>query len=124
MKFLILIYGNAKSRQTWESFSEEQRAEGLRHYAELHGDLVRNGELIAAEALGDPSTGRRLPAAPGWEAMASDGPYAEAKEHLAGFFLVECDGIDRATEIAKRIPESNLGLVEVRPMMSYTPVEV
>src|SRR4051812_27049010 len=75
MKYLILIYGNAKSRQTWESFSEEQRAEGLRHYAELHGDLVRNGELIAAEALGDPSTGRRLPAAPGWEAMASDGPY-------------------------------------------------
>src|SRR3954464_13098242 len=81
MKYLILIYGNPKSRQTWESFSEEQRAEGLRHYAELHDDLVASGELIAAEALADPSAGRRLPAAPQWGGMSSDGPYAEAKEH-------------------------------------------
>jgi hypothetical protein len=124
VKYLILIYSNPASMRVWEGFSDQQRADGFRHYAELHDDLVKSGELIAAEALADPSSGRRLPAAPDWAAMASDGPFAEAKEHLGGFFLVECDGMERAEEIARRIPEAPLGLVEIRPIMSYAPVEV
>jgi len=50
--------------------------------------------------------------------IASDGPFAEAKEQLAGFFLVECDSMQRAIEQAARIPEAGLGLVEVRPVMT------
>ena len=54
---------------------------------------------------------------------ASDGPYAEAKEHLAGFFLVDCVDEARALEIAGRIPEAPLGLVEVRPVMDLSSFE-
>ena len=65
------------------------------------------------------------PLAPGDPpALAGDGPYAEAKEHLAGFFLVDCAGMDRALEIAARIPESAHGLVEVRPTMTYDGMDV
>ena len=49
--------------------------------------------------------------------MATDGPFAEVKEHLAGFFLVDCESFERAIEIAARVPEAELGLVEVRPVL-------
>jgi hypothetical protein len=48
--------------------------------------------------------------------MTTDGPFAEGKEHLAGFFLLECESIDRAVEHAARLPEAAFGLVEVRPV--------
>lgn len=56
--------------------------------------------------------------------MTSDGPFAEAKELLAGFYLVECEDIDRAIEIAGRIPEAELGLVEVRPALDLGGMEM
>jgi hypothetical protein len=50
--------------------------------------------------------------------ISSDGPFAEAKEHLAGFYLVECESMERAVEIAARVPGlAELGLVEVRPVL-------
>ena len=98
MKYLILIYGNPKSRAVWEGFSDEQRAEGYRLYAGLHADLVASGELIASEALADPSLARRVPARDGvpW---VTDGPFAEVKEQLGGFFLVQCENMERARQI-------------------------
>jgi hypothetical protein len=53
-----------------------------------------------------------------------DGPYAESKEYLAGFFLVECDSLDRATEVAAMIPEARMGLVEVRPILAHGPLDM
>lgn len=117
MKYLILIHSNPKSREIWESFTDEQRAEGYAYYAALNDDLVSTGELIVTEALADPSLGRRLPAQAGSVVASSDGPFAEVKEHLAGFFLVQCESMERALEIAARVPEADLGLVEVRPVL-------
>jgi hypothetical protein len=116
MKYLILIYGNPVSRKIWEGFSDAQRAEGFGAYAALTDDLVASGELIVSEALADASMARRVPALEG-RSMTTDGPFAEVKEQLAGFFLVECEGMERAMEIAARIPEAAFGLVEVRPTM-------
>jgi hypothetical protein len=113
VKFMILIHSNPRSREIWESFTQAQRAEGIAYYAALTDDLVRSGELIATEALAPPSEGRRA----GDAAMATDGPFAEVKEHLAGFFLVECASFERAMKIASRVPEAELGLVEVRPVI-------
>jgi hypothetical protein len=48
--------------------------------------------------------------------VTSDGPFAEAKELLAGFFLLDCESMERAVEVAARVPEAELGLVEVRPV--------
>jgi hypothetical protein len=117
VKYLIMIWQNPKSREIWESFSDAERAEGWRAYAELNESLIASGEMVISEALADPSQGRRLPAAEG-QSLVTDGPFPEAKEQLAGFYLVECESFERAIEIAARVPEASLGLVEVRPILA------
>jgi hypothetical protein len=123
MKYLILIYDNPASRKIFEGLSAERRAEGLGLYAALRDDLTASGELIVSEALADPSLTRRVAVRDG-QTMTTDGPFAEAKELLAGFFLVECDSMERAIEHAARIPEAALGLVEVRPVMDLRGFEM
>jgi hypothetical protein len=116
VKYLVMIYSNPASRAAWKGFSDESKAAGLRVYAELMEELVGSGELVVSEALADPAHGRRP--------FPGDGPFAEVKEHLAGFFLLECAGMDRAMEIAARFPEAPYGLVEVRPTMTYDGLDV
>jgi hypothetical protein len=123
VKYLILIYSNPASREIWEGFSDDQRAEGFRYYAALTEELAASGELIVTEALADASLTRRVSVRDG-RRVASDGPFAEAKELLAGFFLLECDSMDRAVEIAARVPEAELGLVEVRPVLELGGTEM
>jgi len=119
VKYVILIYGNPASRAVWAGFSPEQQAEGLKIYAALNEDLRASGEMIVSQALADPADGRRVLVADG-VAMATDGPFAEVKEHLAGFYLVECADMDRAVAIAGRIPEAGWGMVEVRPVRTFS----
>ena len=116
MKYMILISHNPASQQVWESFTAAQRAEGWQYYASLTEDLNASGEMIVSEALADPSLAKRIRVAEG-QMMTTDGPFAEVKEHLAGFFLVDCESMDRAVEIAGRVPEAAFGLVEVRPVL-------
>ena len=116
MKYLLLIYSNPASREIWAGFSDDQRAEGFRYYAALAEGLAASGELVVTEALADPSLTRRVSVRDG-QTVTTDGPYAEAKELLAGFFLLDCDGPERAVEIAAQIPEAAFGLVEVRPIL-------
>ncbi|MGH3764493.1 MAG: YciI family protein [Pseudonocardiaceae bacterium] len=56
--------------------------------------------------------------------ITSDGPFAEVKEHLAGFYLVECESADRAVEIAARVPDAVWGLVEVRPVLDMSSLDL
>jgi hypothetical protein len=116
VKYLVLIYRNPESRQMWETMSDSDRDTGLDVYRELNAELAASGELIATEALTYPEDGRQV-----WRredgTISSDGPYAEVKEHLAGFYLIDVAGLDRATEIAGRVPEADMGLVEVRPVL-------
>jgi hypothetical protein len=123
MKYLIMIYGNPQSRQAWEGFSNAQRSEGLRLYASLREDLAASGELIVSEALADMSLTKRVHVLDG-RTMTTDGPFAEVKEQLAGFFLIECESFERAIEHAARVPEATLGLVEVRPVMDLSGFEM
>jgi hypothetical protein len=123
MKYLLLIYHNPGARQVWEAFSEAQRAEALAAYAALNEELAASGELIAAESLADPQHGKRVAVRDG-RLVASDGPFAEVKEELAGVYLVECESMDRAVEIAARIPEAAAAQVEVRPIMTYTGLDM
>jgi hypothetical protein len=116
VKYLILIYGNPESRAIWEGFSDDQRAEGYRWYAAFGEELAATGELLVSEALADPSLTTRVSVRDG-QVVTSDGPFAEAKELLAGFLLLEVDSHRRAVELAARLPEAELGLVEVRPVL-------
>lgn len=119
MKYLILIYSNPQSRAIWEGMSTAERSEGLDYYAGLTEELAASGELIASEAVADPSRARRVTVLDG-RPHTTDGPFAEVKEHLAGFFLVQCGSTERAVQIAARIPEAAYGLVEVRPTLQLS----
>ena len=122
MKYVVLIYSNAGSRELWQQFSETEQGEGLAYYAGLTEELAASGELVVTEALGDPSTARRVSVSEG-RALTTDGPFAEAKEHLAGFYLLDVASEERAVEIAAKIPEAAFGLVEVRPVRGLDAAE-
>jgi hypothetical protein len=123
MKYLLLIYHNPGTRQIWEALSDDQRAEGLGAYRALNEELAGTGELIVTEALADPPLAKRVTVRDG-QTVTSDGPFAEAKEQLAGFYLVDCEDMDRAVAIAARIPEAPVAQIEVRPIMTYSALEM
>lgn len=123
MRYLVLIYTNPDARHLWEQLPEAEKALGLQAYAALNEELAVSGEMIVSESLADPSLARHLTVRDG-EAMTTDGPFAEAKEQLAGFYLVECESIERASEIAARIPEAEAGVVEVRPVRTFSGLEM
>jgi hypothetical protein len=116
MRYLILIWSNPESRGLWDTFTPEQKAEGLRQYAAISAGLRASGELVIASPLADAAVGRRVTSRADGPPLTSDGPFAEAKEVLAGFCLVECASMERAVEIAATLPESFMGLIEVRPL--------
>jgi len=116
MKYLIQIYSNPESRAMWDTFTPEQQAEGYAYYQAISDELESSGEYVAAEALADASLAKRVTQTDG-SAVASDGPFAETKELLAGFYLVDCETEARAVEIAGRFPEAEFGLIEVRPVL-------
>ena len=123
MKYVILIRHNPTAPELWASLPAEQRAEGFAAYAALTEELAASGELIVTEALAHPSTAKLVSVRDG-EVIASDGPYAEVKEHLAGFYLVECDSMERAIQIAARLPEADFVEIEVRSVLDRLSVDM
>jgi len=113
VKYLILIYSNEAA---WSALSDEQRASVGPRHAALTEELADSGELIVSHGLADPSTAKRVSVHDG-QTMTSDGPFAEAKEHLAGFYLIDCESIERAVEYAAKAPDAEFGTVEVRPVL-------
>jgi hypothetical protein len=120
VKYMLLIYSNPES---WASLSAEQR-EGLsRAHNDLTRELSEQGLLVSAAGLADPITSRTVSVRDD-TTTTTDGPYAEAKEHLAGFYLVECDDIDEAIGYAARMPDAKYVAVEVRPVMDTSGLEM
>jgi hypothetical protein len=120
MKYLILIYSNPRSRAVWEELPEVQRVEFGRGHDAFREELAASGELVASEGLADPSLAKRVSVREG-RTLTSDGPFAEVKEHLAGFYLIECQSQERAVELAARVPDAFYNEVEVRPVMDVRP---
>jgi hypothetical protein len=119
VKYMILIHSNPQFVERWQALPKEQRESfGYDHRA-LGAELADNGELVVSEGLADPALAKRVTVA-GDQTMITDGPFAEAKEHLAGFFLIDCEGEDRALAIAARVPDAVWGLVEVRPVLDLS----
>lgn len=116
MRYLILIHSNPTFQERWDALTDTQRERfGPDHFA-LDAALTASGELVASEGLADPSLATWV-STQGGQTLTSDGPFAEVKEHLAGFYLVDCDSRERATEIAAQVPDAMWGLVEVRPVL-------
>lgn len=107
-----MIYGN---QATWDSWSPEDYQAVMSAHATLQADLAASGEFVGTEGLTtvDARTVRVRDGAP----VVTDGPFTEAKEVLAGYYLVECESLERATEIAARLPEAAYDPIEVRRIM-------
>jgi hypothetical protein len=114
-----LIQSNPQFLERWEALPREQRERFGRDHLALSAELADSGELLAVEALADPALAKRVTVA-GEQTTISDGPFAEAKEHLAGLLLIDCESEDRALAIAARVPDAIWGLVEVRPVLDLS----
>jgi hypothetical protein len=131
VKYLLLIYGNPASwghpmflrAQEAAAMSGEERDEMSAQFETLLTEISGSGELVAGEALSDPVITRTLRVRDGVLAT-TDGPFIETKEQLAGYFVVDCETIDRATEIAARFPDARFAAVEVRPIMNLSGQEM
>ena len=123
MKYLIMVLSNPESAAALRRLSEEQGREfGMRHRA-LGEALAESGELVVSEGLDDQSNAVRVRLRDG-ETMTTDGPFAEVKEQLAGFYLVECESLERAVELAARVPDAAFTDVEVRPVLDLRGMEM
>ncbi|HEY2042697.1 MAG TPA: YciI family protein [Jatrophihabitans sp.] len=119
VKYMILLQSNPQFLERWQALPKEQRERFGRDHLALSAELADTGELVAIEALADPALAKRVTVT-GEQTMISDGPFAEVKEHLAGFLLVDCEDEDRALAIAARVPDALWGLVEVRPVLDLS----
>jgi hypothetical protein len=120
---MILIQSNPQFVQRWEALPKEQRERFGRDHLALSAELAGTGELVAVEGLADPALAKRVTVT-GDQTTISDGPFAEAKEHLAGFLLIDCENEARALAIAARVPDAVWGLVEVRPVLDLSESDV
>jgi hypothetical protein len=123
MKYLILIQSNPHSLAVWETMSDAQRMEFGRAHLALTEELADAGELIVSEGLADPALAKHVSVRDG-RTITSDGPFAEVKEHLAGFYLIECESMQRAVELAAKVPDAVTGSVEVRPVLDMSALDL
>src|SRR5215203_3558753 len=102
VKYLVLIYSNPA---TWEAISEEERDSLMGEFDAFNKELTESGLFAGGAALADPSNTKTVRVRGGVPAI-TDGPYAEAKEQLAGYFVIDGVSLERATEIAARDPSA------------------
>jgi hypothetical protein len=113
MRYALLIYAN---EQDWANQSEEQAQTQFQDYMAFTKDIVDRGIMKSGEALQPTSTATTVRVRNG-ETISTDGPFAETKEQLGGYYVVECKDLDEAIEVAARIPDVRGGSIEVRPIM-------
>jgi hypothetical protein len=113
MKFLCLVYFEP---ETLVALSPAEKATLNRDSLAYNDELSGKSHYLTAEALQPVQTARTVRVRRG-EASVTDGPFAESKEVVGGFILIEAAGMDEALEIAAGIPLVKLGSIEVRPIM-------
>jgi len=113
MRYALLIYAN---EQDWASQTEEQSQAVNQEYMAFTKDIIDRGLMKGGEALQATATATTVRVRDG-ETLTTDGPFAETKEQLGGFYLVDCKDLDEAIEVAARIPDVRRGSIEIRPIM-------
>lgn len=120
MKYLLMIYNNPAMLAAMPAGDMDQVV------ADVHlilKELTDSGELISTEALADVSQSRTVRVRNGVPAT-TDGPFVEAKEHLAGYLVLDCETPERAIDIAARWPDARYCAMEVRPIMDTSGTEM
>ena len=112
MQAMALIYGDASR---WEAFSADEREAAYAQYRAFSDEAEKAGVMLGGAELASTSDATTVRVRDG-ETLVTDGPYAEVKEALGGYFLFECESMDEAVEYAAKIPGAEHGAVEVRPV--------
>jgi hypothetical protein len=115
MQYMFLLYGDESA---WAAMSEEETAAVFAEYAKLDDYFKTRGGQIEGAELQPTSTASTVRVRDGGT-LVTDGPFAETKEQLGGYFLVDCESLDDALEIAARIPGAQDGSIEVRPVVAH-----
>ena len=115
MKYALLIYGDEKAREAAPPEATQMMYEA---YGKFGAELDERKAFVAGEELEPTSTATsvRIQGGPGGEVMVTDGPFAETKEQLGGFYILECQDLDEAIELAAKVPSAPFGTIEVRPV--------
>jgi hypothetical protein len=104
----------------WEDMDPEQMKAAMQPWTDFERELADANAFVAGDGLQPSSTATTIGVGEGGDRPITDGPFAETKEQLGGFYLVECDSLDEAIDWAKKIPVSAGASIEVRPVMDYT----
>ena len=120
MKYMLMIFSNPALIET---FGEGELDTVMAEVGEIMAELRESGEWVGGEALADVSQSKTVRVRDGVPAV-TDGPYLEAKEHLAGYCLFDCDTEERALELAARWPDARYTAVELRPVMDTSGAEM
>jgi len=112
LKFMALIYSDAS---VWENFSAEEREAAYERYRAFTAEARKAGVMVGGDELASPRDATTVRVR-GDETLVTDGPYAEVKEGLGGYYLLEVDTMDEALDYAARIPGAEHGAIEVRPI--------
>ncbi|HEV2357172.1 MAG TPA: YciI family protein [bacterium] len=110
MKYMLLVYGDEQASD------EAEREQCYRDSAQLANDIRSTGRYLVAAPLHPVATATSVRVRDG-RRLVTDGPFAETREQLGGYFIVDVPDLDEAIEIAGRLPGARLGTVEIRPIM-------
>ena len=116
MKYMLLIY---HEEQTWDQHTEAERQQIYGEYRQLIQELKSSGQYLAGGQL-QPTTTATVVQERDAKQIVTDGPFAETREQLGGYFLIDAKNLDEAISIAGRIPSARTGTIEVRPLMEAT----
>ena len=113
MKYLLLIY---EDEQAYAALSEAERGQLYREYETFTQSIIESGHFRSGSEL-QPTAHAMTVRHRNGQPATTDGPFAETKEQLGGFYMVECRDLDEALAIASRIPTVRTGSIEVRPLV-------
>ena len=115
MKYMLTLISEEGG---WDDVTPEQMQAEMSRWEAFGKELEQAGAFIAGEGLQESATATTV-RLEGDERLVTDGPFAETKEQVGGFYLLECENLDEAIAWAKKVPLS-VGGIEVRPVMDYT----
>jgi hypothetical protein len=114
MQYMLLIHFE---EPIWDEFSDTVHKQVLDEYMGIISDLEVKGQYLSASPLYPTSAATSVKVREG-KPLVTDGPFAETREQLGGYFLIDVNDLDEALAVAKRLPGARYGTVEVRPLMS------
>ena len=116
MKYACLVYVD---RKIVGALSEDQNTRLINDSIDYDWDIKKRGHLVLAQPLDEPETAITIRMRSG-KLSSTDGPFAETKEHLGGFFIIEARDLNEAIDLAKVSPMAEMGSIEIRPLLQQT----